>query len=336
MQLLLFLFLTGFIAVSVAARFEPAPLSDAEINLINNAPGVAWKAARNFGPNDLPLVKRLLGVNTEANNLYNRLNMAVLEPERPVEGLPDSFDGRQKWPKCDSFKEIRDQSSCGSCWAFGSAEAMSDRICAATGKNVRISSEDINSCCVNCGFGCGGGYPAGAWQYFVDTGVVTGGAYNSKQGCRPYSLQPCEHHVTGPLKNCTDLEFSTPKCQKSCIDGYTNTWGQDKHKGKNSYMISGVENIMNEIYTKGSVTAAFDVYSDFLQYKSGVYHHVTGPIAGGHAIKILGWGVEKGQDYWLVANSWNTAWGDQGFFKILKGVNECGIEDSVVAGDPTV
>ena len=53
---------------------------------------------------------------------------------------------------------------------------------------------------------------------------------------------------------------------------------------------------------------------------------------GGHAVKIIGWGVEDGEDYWLVANSWNADWGDKGFFKILKGVNECGIEGQIVAG----
>jgi len=43
-----------------------------------------------------------------------------------------------------------------------------------------------------------------------------------------------------------------------------------------------------------------------------VYHHVTGALLGGHAIKIMGWGVENGTDYWLVANSWNGDWGDKG------------------------
>ena len=44
----------------------------------------------------------------------------------------------------------------------------------------------------------------------------------------------------------------------------------------------------------------------------GVYKHVSGSPLGGHAIKILGWGVEDGIPYWLCANSWNTDWGDNG------------------------
>nr|1SP4_A Chain A, Cathepsin B [Bos taurus] len=43
--------------------------------------------------------------------------------------LPESFDAREQWPNCPTIKEIRDQGSCGSCWAFGAVEAISDRIC---------------------------------------------------------------------------------------------------------------------------------------------------------------------------------------------------------------
>ena len=88
--------------------------------------------------------------------------------------------------------------------------------------------------------------------------------------------------------------------------------------------------------TNGPVEAAFTVYADFPSYKSGVYQHVTGGQLGGHAIKILGWGVENNTKYWLVANSWNEDWGDKGFFKILRGKNECGIEGGVCGGVPRV
>ena len=70
--------------------------------------------------------------------------------------------------------------------------------------------------------------------------------------------------------------------------------------------------------------------------KSGVYSKklMNDPMLGGHAIKIMGFGVENGEDYWLVANSWNAAWGDAGFFKIKRGTNECQIEDAVLNGGP--
>ena len=80
----------------------------------------------------------------------------------------------------------------------------------------------------------------------------------------------------------------------------------------------------------GPVQGGFTVYEDFMHYSGGVYKHTTGSMLGGHAIKIIGWGNEDGQDYWLVANSWNTTWGIKGFFKIAFG--ECGIEGQVYAG----
>lgn len=112
------------------------------------------------------------------------------------------------------------------------------------------------------------------------------------------------------------------------------TWSSDKNFGSNSYMVTGVTTIMQEIMTNGPVEAAFDVYEDFLTYKSGVYYYVSGNYLGGHAVKILGWGVQSGVNYWLVANSWNTDWGDKGYFKIRRGTDECGIEDYIVAGMP--
>lgn len=63
-----------------------------------------------------------------------------------------------------------------------------------------------------------------------------------------------------------------------------------------------------------------------------MYHHVSGSSLGGHAIKIIGWGVENDLPYWLVVNSWNENWGEEGLFKILRGSNHLGIEGGVHAG----
>merc|ERR1712224_45874 len=92
--------------------------------------------------------------------------------------------------------------------------------------------------------------------------------------------------------------------------------------------ISGVTNIQKELMTNGPVQVAFTVYKSFMSYKSGVYKKHWWEVIpeGGHAVKLVGWGTEDGNDYWLVANSWNTNWGLKGFFKIARGDNQCGIE----------
>jgi len=64
----------------------------------------------------------------------------------------------------------------------------------------------------------------------------------------------------------------------------------------------------------------------------GIYQNVFTTINGKHAVKIIGWGIEEGVHYWLCVNSWNAEWGDNGYFKILRGNDECGIETEINAG----
>jgi len=100
-----------------------------------------------------------------------------------------------------------------------------------------------------------------------------------------------------------------------------------------SKTVSSESQMQEAIMTKGPVEASFSVYQDFFAYKMGVYRHKSGGLAGGHAIKVLGWGVDSGTKYWICANSWGTSWGQSGIFWILRGTDECGIEDNAVFGD---
>lgn len=313
----------------------PAPLSDEMIHYINNVADTTWKAGKNFEgvPNAVEHVKRLCGVLKDPNQPRLPVRVHAVDPS----SLPDSFDAREQWPNCPTIKEVRDQGSCGSCWVFGAVGAMSDRICIASGgnTNAHISAEDLLSCCDSCGDGCDGGFPPAAWDYFKSTGLVTGGQYGTHQGCRPYSIAPCEHHVNGSRPPCKSELDPTPKCVLKCEDGYTVPYSTDKHFGKSAYSLDDDEDqIRTEIMTHGPIEVDFQVYADFPSYKSGVYKHETGELLGGHAVRMIGWGVENGTPYWLIANSWNTDWGDNGFFKILRGKNECGIEQDGVAGEP--
>ena len=67
---------------------------------------------------------------------------------------------------------------------------------------------------------------------------------------------------------------------------------------------------------------------------SGVYEHKSdSDYVGGHAVRIVGWGTDKesGKDFWKVANSWNPYWGENGYFRMIRGTDEGGIESSCTA-----
>lgn len=332
--------ISHFLCLAVLVAFASStevlhPLSDEFINSINTK-ATTWRAGRNFAPaTSMTYIRGLMGVHPDADRF--RL------PEKPSllgdadDDLPETFDAREQWPDCPTIQEVRDQGSCGSCWAFGAVEAMSDRVCIHSGgkTHFRFSADDLVSCCHTCGFGCNGGFPGAAWSYWVRKGLVSGGPYGSNQGCRPYEISPCEHHVNGTRPPCSGEEGKTPKCDQKCQASYNVDYKTDKHFGAKSYSISRDEKkIRQEIYTNGPVEGAFTVYEDLINYKEGVYQHVSGKVLGGHAIRILGWGVENDTPYWLIANSWNTDWGNNGFFKILRGEDHCGIEGQISSGIP--
>ena len=169
---------------------------------------------------------------------------------------------------------------------------------------------------------CFGGWPSAAFDFWVENGIPSGGEYGDNTTCIPYFEPPGESK-------------EIPPCETECQEGYPIPLEEDKSYGGDIYSVYGEDDIMKEIYENGSVAAAFDVYEDFEDYKGGIYQHVTGDYLGGHTVKIIGWGVdEQNVKYWIIANSWGKNWGEQGFFRMLRGEDECGIEDEVVTGIP--
>ena len=226
-------------------------------------------------------------------------------PEISNAALPTNFDSRTQWADC--IHPIRNQAQCGSCWAFAATEAFSDRLCIDTKVNVILSPEDLVEC-DSGNMGCNGGWLNKAWDYLSTTGAVS-------DACLPYTSG--SGAVTQCPKTCTDktVEFKKYKCSKNSVVCATNE-----------------AQIQSAIYAGGPMETGFTVYQDFFNYKSGVYKHVSGGVAGGHAVKMLGWGVEGGQKYWLCANSWGADWGLAGFFKIAVG--DSGIDQAVYGCTP--
>ncbi|VDO79346.1 unnamed protein product [Haemonchus placei] len=266
---------------------------------------------------------------------YQNQDLIVKDDPEPVDNIPAEYDPRLIWKNCSTFY-IRDQANCGSCWALSTAAAISDRICIATEAKIQvnISATDFITCCrPKCGYGCDGGLPIRAWEFFVYDGVVSGGEYLSKGVCRPYPLHPCGHHGNNTYYGECPEEALTPPCKKKCQRGYRKLYRMDKRYGKEAYIVKpSVKAIQSEILKNGPVVATFEAFQDFSLYKSGIYRHTAGGSQGLHAVKMIGWGTENGTDYWIIANSWNNDWGENGYFRMIRGINDCGIEDTITAG----
>jgi len=344
-------------SVSVHAR-EPL-LSQEMVDHINSVQS-SWTAhvSHRFAGASFDDIKALCGTRMRHEKIghslsdLEELTSTLSLASHMYPDIPTEFDVREAWPQCSSVSgHIRDQSKCGSCWAFASVEAFNDRYCIATNDTSLLSPTDAlaNSGCYKgqtqgcISQGCDGGHPEVAYLWMKSQGVVTGGDYNDTETCAPYPFPPCAHHVLASpgFPACAgggdDEEdvYATPAYFQNCtVDTYMETYKTDKRRAGDVYALKGVKFIQLDMLWHGSATAALEVFSDFPTYKSGVYRYTNGTSLGGHAVKLLGWGTEKGEPYWLVANSWNTHWGDNGLFKIRRGVNECGIESNVIAGRP--
>jgi cathepsin B len=250
------------------------------------------------------------------DEIKQRLGLHMMEKSqlKPVfygqvnDELPESFDVRQQWKDC--IHPIRDQQRCGSCWAFAASEVLSDRFCIATsGKsNVVLSAQDLVSCDSE-DEGCNGGWVDKSWEYLRTTGIVS-------DECLPYSSGK------GDSGTCP-FEGGKNKCKKGDFM---------KYKVSEHGQLDTIEDAKASLVKYGPIEAAFMVYDDFISYKGGVYRRTSENLLGGHAVKILGWSKDEIGEYWIVANSWGTGWGEEGTFKI--GFGECEFESQLWAGIP--
>ncbi|KAL0248446.1 hypothetical protein GEMRC1_003682 [Eukaryota sp. GEM-RC1] len=275
------------------------------INRVNSREDVLWQA---------DLSERFLGwTHDELSNYFNaKVDNSGLVPMTKenmigANDLPKNYDVR-KATGCGRW--ILDQGRCGSCWAFGATKSVTDRFCQALNDTSFpiLSPQHLVSCDYEGNMGCNGGFPGLAHKYIEFLGVST-------LDCYPYTSGTTQ---------------KSGSCHTKCHDG-SSMKRYHLHKFQ-THFYRHEEDIMAALIKFGSAEVSFSVYDDFLSYSSGIYHHVSGPFRGGHAVTLIGYGEENGQKYWTCANSWGENWGEQGTFRILRGVNECGMESNGAVG----
>lgn len=151
---------------------------------INSTPGLTW-TAKKYNRYHHHTASEVIHRTGGAKYLpFGRNPKIKTEFKVKLGEVPANFDSREKWPKCGSIKEIRDQGDCGGCYAVSAAATWTDRICVHSPKQDdprRFSAQDILECCsLGTTSGCAGGHVADVWTYIQNFGIATGDSYDNQ------------------------------------------------------------------------------------------------------------------------------------------------------------
>merc|ERR1711881_780921 len=90
--------------------------------------------------------------------------------------------------------------------------------------------------------------------------------------------------------------------------------------------VRGENNMLAELHARGPIACTIAVTEALEKYTGGIFKDTTGAKGLDHEIELVGWGVENGEKYWIIRNSWGTYWGEQGWLRLIRGVNNLGVE----------
>ncbi|XP_077976870.1 cathepsin L-like [Glandiceps talaboti] len=250
-------------------------------------------AMNKFGDLDTEEYKKLM-CGYRAQNRSKSGGSSFLAPSNVV--LPDHID----WRDHGCVTAVKDQGSCGSCWAFSSTGSLECQYFKKTGQLISLSEQQLIDCSYTYGnMGCNGGWIDQAFAYIRDNGEMSEADY-------PYigtDESPCRYETDRVVTSITNY-FDLPS--------------------KHEY------SLQEAVATVGTISVAIDASHQSFQFYSGpgVYDEPQCSEDNlDHAVLVVGYGsTDQGQDYWIVKNSWGNYWGIQGYILMSRNKNnQCGI-----------
>jgi YVTN family beta-propeller protein len=231
--------------------------------------------------------RRLLGVVVNAAALA----AAMARPAVPaVPAFAPAVDWRNH--NGNHVSTVKDQGQCGSCVSFCICALVESMSSIENGQLLDLSEADLHFCSAH-GANCDGWWPDNALESVRTRGV-------SDDACFPYA----------------SAGIPNPQC-RPCANRDARAVKITSHGD-----LTNITDRKNYLSNVGPCSGVLHVFNDFYSYSSGVYHHVIGNEVGLHCVEVIGY--SEAEQCWICKNSWGTAWGDAGFFKIAYG--QCGID----------
>jgi len=211
------------------------------------------------------------------------------------ESLTTEADPSLDWRDKGAVSPVRDQGQCGACWAFTVVGAIESACYIATHNLTQLSVQMVIDCTTTIGnMGCNGGFMDRTFAWAAKNPLCAETAY-------PYSGQSgtCKH-TCPPIKWCKVTGFTTIK--------------------------QGDEAAVMTALNKQPVAVAVDA-SDWQFYSEGVYSGKCSKSQLDHTALLIGYGTDSGKQYWTIQNTWSASWGEKGYIRLVRNVDECGIAE---------
>ena len=212
---------------------------------------------------------------------------------KTTSAAPDAIDWRTK----GVVNKVKDQSSCGSCWAFSAIGAQESQWAIVSGTLQSLSESNLVDCVDTC-WGCSGGWPSSAYTYVID-------------------------HQSG--KFMLDSDYPYKPVQGACA--FDASKGIQNIKGFVDVTKGDEQDLKEKVGTLGPASICIDASSwGFQMYSGGIYDdtHCSSTVLD-HAVIAVGYGNDGWHDFWIVRNSWGSGWGESGYVRMIRNKkNQCG------------